>query len=366
MLSVRDLSFSYGHLEVLREISVDLRRSEVGIIIGPNAAGKTTLLKCIAGILTPQRGKIEINGRVVFERSGPRDGKAKNEPPHRRGIGYVPSDLGLFPHMTLRENIAFPLKKRGWSRSDIERRVRELGEMLSISEYIDLHPGKASRGTQQKAALARALAPHPELLLLDEPLASIDPFTRPFIRSELKMVLSRSETTTLITTHDIEDIRYFRQHVFVLLKGRVAYDGPFSEEAMMIDPMLASLAGHLVLPVEMLGRSGSSLTVRLPSGREIEVATGDAFREGERGYLIISSDALRISEERNAKAMRAKIYDVVSWNDRVELLGEVEGARARVILPNRKPMRLERGVEVGLEIVSEESEKKVRLLRREL
>lgn len=359
MLLVEGLSFSYGALDVLRDISLKLECGSIGTLIGPNASGKTTLLKCIAGLLRPKAGRIVINGKLVFEKKDIASRATVDLPPHERGVGYVPSDLGLFPHMTLRDNIAFPLRKKRMSASEIERRIRELADMLSITEYLDYLPGKVSRGVQQKAAIARALAPYPDVLLLDEPFSSVDPFFRPFIRAELRAVLRSSNITTLMASHDIEDIRYYGENVFVLLGGKIVYSGPFNERAVMSDPMLSLLTGHLVLPVEIIDRSASGVKVLLHSGEALEVPAEDPA-QCKRGYLVVNVNALSFNEKEGGP-LKLRVRDIIRWNDLVEILGEVAGARIRLVVPSNKLPIIERVDELYLGLNSYDASS-VRLL----
>lgn len=349
MLLVEELSFSYGTHSVLRDISLELALGSVGTLMGPNASGKTTFLKCIAGLLRPSAGRIVINEKIVFEKSGASAKAAIDLPPYERGVGYVPSDLGLFPHMTLRDNIAFPLRKRRMSISDMERKVRDLADMLSISEYLDYLPGKVSRGVQQKAAIARALAPHPDILLLDEPFSSVDPFVRPFIRTELRAVLRSSDITALLTSHDIEDVRYFGENVFVLLGGRIVYSGPFSERAIMSDPMLSLLTGRLVLPVEVVEWNAPIAKVLLRNGEALGISVEGEPR-CEKGYLVVSANALEFSEREGGGSIRLRVRDLIRWNDSVEILGEVAGVRVRLVVPSSKLPSVERINELYLRL----------------
>ena len=223
MLMVESISKSYGRGKVLESVSFTINRSEIAVLLGPNAVGKTTLLNIIAGLIVPDEGVITINGNIVFKRV---NGKTYvNIPPEHRGIGYVPQDYALFPHLTVYENIAFGLRHKGLSRHDIDARVKELLELLDLRGKEKLYPRQLSGGLRQKVALARALAPWPKIVLFDEPLSSIDPGMRDRLRTDLRNILKRLKATALIVTHDLNDAWSIADKILVLMNRRIACQG---------------------------------------------------------------------------------------------------------------------------------------------
>ncbi|ACL10541.1 ATP-binding cassette domain-containing protein [Desulfurococcus amylolyticus] len=251
MLEVNGLNKSFNGRQVNKDIGFKLEKGGIAVIIGPNASGKTTLLKSISGLIEPDSGVIIIDGETIYEKKPYMKKPRVNKPPYERNIGYVPSEPSLFPNLTLKGNIELPLKKRGWSRNDIERRVNELLEIFGLREYRDMYPGQLSNGLRQKASIARALSYNPSLLLLDEPLSPIDPVTRERLRNELFNLFNKLKVAVLLTTHLIEDILFFKERIIALVDGRIVYDGELSEHKILSSPYMLQALGFLVIPARI-------------------------------------------------------------------------------------------------------------------
>ncbi len=192
---------------------------EVLTLFGPSGAGKSTTLRAIAGLLRPNEGHIAVGGQVVF------DGEERTwVPPHLRRIGYLPQVYGLFPHLTVRENVGFGL--RGWEPREAEQRTEELLGMLDIGELAARHPDQVSAGQQQRVALARAMAPRPETLLLDEPFSALDLELRRELRREIRSLRDSAGIPIILVTHDLADALALSDQVLALDHGRVVAAGP--------------------------------------------------------------------------------------------------------------------------------------------
>jgi molybdate transport system ATP-binding protein len=189
------------------------------VIYGPSGAGKSQLLKAVAGLMTPDRGSIELAGRSLFDSNGDIDVASQ-----RRRVGYLYQDYALFPHLNVRQNIAFGLR-RGWrnplARVDDESIAYWL-RAFELEHVAQQHPHQLSGGQRQRVALARALAPQPSALLLDEPFAALDPGLRERMRAELDALQRRLAIPMLLITHDPEDVRVFGEHVLRMENGRIA------------------------------------------------------------------------------------------------------------------------------------------------
>ena len=212
MIRVCDISTQAGDFR-LDDISLALSAGEYGVLMGKTGAGKTTLLECICGLRPIVRGTIELASEDVTNRR-----------PAERGIGYVPQDGALFPKMTVRDNLAFPLIVRKWNRSDIDARTNELAAKLGIASLLSRHPAGLSGGECQRVALGRALAFRPSVLLLDEPLSALDEETRISLYDVLNRVRQDSKVTTLHVTHNRTDALQLADKVFQLLDGKVLID----------------------------------------------------------------------------------------------------------------------------------------------
>lgn len=201
------------------EIAWRVTAGEVVVLYGPSGVGKTTTLKAIAGLLRPQEGYLALGGETVFDsRTG------RWVPPHHRKVGYVPQEMRLFPHLSVGDNIAFGLA-RWWSREERRRRVAELVEAFSLEGLEARWPWQLSGGQQQRVSLARALAPRPRLLLLDEPLVALDAELRRQVRRELRQSVASWGIPVVLVTHDQEEALALGTRVIVLAEGRVAAEG---------------------------------------------------------------------------------------------------------------------------------------------
>lgn len=195
---ISNLSFHYanGKHQILHNFSLQLEKGESVGVIGPSGCGKSTLLRLIAGLEAPSSGQIMIGGRTMV------DAKTFVNP-EARDVGVVFQDYGLFPHMTVERNIAFGLHQL--SRKAREARLKEMLELVKLEDYRKRYPHELSGGQQQRVAFARALAPEPALLLMDEPFSNLDTNLRGEIRAELRQLLSNAGITSILVTHDKED-----------------------------------------------------------------------------------------------------------------------------------------------------------------
>jgi iron(III) transport system ATP-binding protein len=207
-----DVDVGYSGQRVVHAISLELPRGQIGCLLGPSGCGKTTLLRAIAGFEDVMRGEIRLNGESV---SRPGFTLA----PEKRSVGMVFQDFALFPHLDVSGNIAFGIRR--WSRADRNRRVRELLRLIGLSGYERAYPHALSGGQQQRIALARALAPKPQLLLLDEPFSSMDVELRTDLAREVRSILRAEGTTGILVTHDQNEAFAFADCIAVLNNGRL-------------------------------------------------------------------------------------------------------------------------------------------------
>jgi molybdopterin-binding protein len=213
MIRLEGLTVRVGGF-LLQDISFEVPAGGYGLIIGPSGSGKTTLLEAVAGHVAPLTGRVHLHGEDV-------SGVA----PERRGVGFVYQNYHLFPHLDVRDNIQYGIRRGSLTASAQLERVGELAELLGIDSLLDRSIHGLSGGETQRVALARALAPRPSILLLDEPFAAVDPATRHMLRRELRAIHTHERVTTLQVTHDFDEALRLGDVVAVLAEGRIAQLG---------------------------------------------------------------------------------------------------------------------------------------------
>jgi ABC-type Fe3+/spermidine/putrescine transport system ATPase subunit len=214
MLEIQNLTRRFGASLALDGASLDAGPAEVVALLGPSGCGKTTTLRIVAGFESADSGSITLADRDLTRL-----------PPHSRDIGLVFQDYALFPHMSVADNLAYGLRRRGMATADRARRVGEMLELVRLTGLDARRPAQLSGGQQQRVALARALAINPRLLLLDEPLSNLDAKLRHTLQTELRQILTRIGTTTLIVTHDQEEAMALADRIAIMAQGRVLQIG---------------------------------------------------------------------------------------------------------------------------------------------
>lgn len=217
-LSTQGLSKAFGTVQAARGVSLSVGAGETLALLGPSGCGKSTVLRMIAGLERPDRGRVEVGGRDVTA-----------QPPERREVGLVFQDYALFPHLTVLGNVAYGPRMRGAARGVAEARAREVLELVGLSDLAGRLPAQLSGGQQQRVALARALATGSPLLLLDEPLSNLDEKLRGELRSELRALFARVGAGVLLVTHDQREALALAGRVAVMRAGEVAQQGEAAE-----------------------------------------------------------------------------------------------------------------------------------------
>jgi len=231
-LSIDAISKTYGKQLVLDDVSLEVPRGQFLTLLGPSGSGKTTLLMTIAGFVTPNKGRILLDGKPV-----------EHLPPEKRNCGIVFQSYALFPHLTIADNIAFPLKVRRCSRDEITKRVSRILDTMQLSHFADRLPRQLSGGQQQRAALARALVFEPSLVLLDEPLSALDKNLRTDMQLELKSLHKRVGLTFIYVTHDQQEALSLSDEILIMKDGRAAQKG--SPKMLYDQPASRFVAGFL-------------------------------------------------------------------------------------------------------------------------
>ncbi len=300
------------------QFSVPLDSPRIVVLFGPSGSGKSTLLHCLAGLLPPAQGEIRCGDTVWFDAA-----RGISLPPQKRSVGLLFQDYPLFPHLTVRENISYALRR--WSREESDQSVRRWIDRFQLAGKEDRFPAFLSGGEQQRVALARALAPRPRLLLLDEPFSALDLRTRALVRAEVKQWVQAERAVALVVTHDLVDAMTLGEDLIILSEGAIVQRGhPLDVFSRPATPEVAKIVGvENLLPAEVILASEGRMVLEIGKGRII--AVGEAPLGGR---CFVSIRAEEVILERGQPAQSSA---------RNRLLGFVQelipvGAQVRVVI----------------------------------
>ncbi|MBB3458578.1 multiple sugar transport system ATP-binding protein [Rhizobium sp. BK313] len=275
-LTIKNVRKSYGAVDIIHGVDVDISDGEFVILVGPSGCGKSTLLRMIAGLEEITGGEISIGGRVV-----------NNLPPKDRDIAMVFQNYALYPQMTVAQNMGFALELAGAKRPEIDRKVGEAAQILGLQPLLGRKPAQLSGGQRQRVAMGRAIVRDPKVFLFDEPLSNLDAKLRVKMRAEIKALHQRLKTTIVYVTHDQIEAMTMADKIVVLQGGKVEQIGTPLE--LYDRPRNVFVAGFLGSPAMnfLEGRltGGSNPRLRLPSGTSIELLTAPA-QSDDRDVII--------------------------------------------------------------------------------
>ncbi|ORB28489.1 sulfate/molybdate ABC transporter ATP-binding protein [Mycolicibacterium parafortuitum] len=283
-IEVKGANKRYGEFAALDNVDFVVPKGSLTSLLGPSGSGKSTLLRAIAGLDQPDSGTIVINGRDVT-----------HEPPQRRGIGFVFQHYAAFKHLTVRDNVAFGLKIRKKSKTEIKTKVDDLLEIVGLGGFRDRYPSQLSGGQRQRMALARALAIDPEVLLLDEPFGALDAKVREDLRLWLRRLHHEVHVTTVLVTHDQAEALDVSDRIAVLNKGRIeqvgsptqVYDQPETEFVLGFLGAVSALDGALVRPHDIrVGRTPEMTLAADGSGVGTAVVEATIDRVVKLGFEV--------------------------------------------------------------------------------
>jgi iron(III) transport system ATP-binding protein len=288
ILSLESITKGYTpHSNAVENVALKVAPGELLALTGESGCGKTTILRLIAGLERPDQGIIKIEDQLVSDHR-------QVVPPQNRAVGLVFQDYALFPHMSVRRNIAYGLKK--WTKSESEHRIKQLLKLVNLEGLENRYPHQLSGGQQQRVAIARALAPRPKILLLDEPFSNLDTVLKHQVRLELSEILRKSGTTVILVTHDIDDALSMAHRIAVMRKGRLLQvDTPSKLYYQPVDQYAAYFFGKVNL-VPTTGQESDEIS-RLPGfNREPQSEDGFWCLRPEHLHLV-SSDQPGIEVE---------------------------------------------------------------------
>ena len=278
----------FGAFTAVDRVSLEIHAGEFLTLLGPSGSGKTTILNMIAGFETPTTGTIRIGNRRV-----------ENISPDQRNVGMVFQNYALFPHMTVAQNVAFPLRMRGLSHREIESRVLRALELVRLPEQAEKHPSQLSGGQQQRVALARAIVYQPTVLLMDEPLGALDRRLREIVQLELIELHRSVEITILYVTHDQEEALTLSDRVAVLNSGRILQVGtPGEIYDHPADAFVADFVGDsTILSGKVQKVSASLCSIEIGDGLSVKGRATSGVTVGGEGRLIVRPEKVILTTE---------------------------------------------------------------------
>ncbi len=307
-LELNAVSKAYGSTRVLDDISLSIEKREFIAFLGPSGSGKSTLLRIIAGLETADTGEITLDGRRI-------DGLAPGE----RGVAMVFQHYALYPHMSVRDNMAFGLRNARVPSDEIERRVADAAKVLEMEELLDRKPGQMSGGQRQRVAIGRALVKQPQLFLLDEPLSNLDAALRMRTRVELAQLKQKVDAAVIMVTHDQAEAMTLADRIIVMNDRRIQQIGPpmeiYSRPANIFVAQFVGSPAMTLVPATMIDGGGNYARLKLGDGSELETRVDRAGLPGGGELRVgLRPEAVRVANDVNATA-RARV-------DLVERLGE--------------------------------------------
>lgn len=321
VLEARDISKSFDGRCVLDKVSFHVSEGEVFTILGPSGCGKTTTLRIVAGLESPDDGQLYFKGRLIADRY-------RALPPERRNMGMVFQSYAIWPHLSVRANVSFPLRVRKRGRPEIAEAVEAALAMVGLAAYGQRSAMELSGGQQQRVALARALVYRPGVLLLDEPLSNLDPATRVGMRKELRRITREAGVTVLLVTHDQEEAMTLSDRIAVMSGGSIQQVG--SPEEVYLHPktpFVRDFLGHTVaLTATLVYSEGGPMAVpQPPAGGAMRLSADQARLAPEGATVTVSFRAERATVRpatprlNGDEGMVVEVTDAVFLGDRWEL-----------------------------------------------
>ncbi len=334
-----------GETLVVKDLNLTMPKGEFLTMLGPSGSGKTTCLMMLAGFETATHGEILLDGNPI-----------NNIPPHKRGIGMVFQNYALFPHMTVAENLAFPLEVRKFGKAEREQKVKRALEMVQMGSFGGRRPAQLSGGQQQRIALARALVFEPELVLMDEPLGALDKQLRETLQFEITRLAHELGITTVYVTHDQTEALTMSDRVAVFDDGRIQQLAP--PDVLYEQPQNSFVAQFIGENNTMEGVvqeiKGDTCIVRLDGGEVIDAKPVNVTKVGERTRVSIRPERVEFNKERlqpGAHTLKAEVLEFIYMGDIFRTRLRVAGNEEFVVKTRNAPdqVRLKPGqqIEIG-------------------
>ncbi len=326
MTAVRivNLTKRFGDVVAVDNVSLEVKDKEFMTLLGPSGCGKTTTLRCIAGLEVPTSGEIYLGDRLV---SAP--AKKVHVPPEKRNIGMVFQNYAVWPHMTVFDNIAYPLKIRKVPRDEIKRRVKRVLELVRLEGLENRYPHQLSGGQQQRVALARALVMEPEVLLLDEPLSNLDAKLREEMRFEIKEIQRKVGITVIYVTHDQAEAMAMSDRIAVMNKGRIVQVGTPTE--IYRRPANSFVAGFIglanFLKHKKLKIEKDKAVAEID---DVVIECAPPLKQGNEYIVVVRPSDIEVSTTPKPGTIKGVVTKTVFLGDLVDYRIDIGGREVRV------------------------------------
>jgi spermidine/putrescine ABC transporter ATP-binding subunit len=337
-LELKRVSKTYGAMHALSDVSLTVEPSEFFTLLGPSGSGKSTLLSLLAGFQTPSTGEILVNGDC-----------ANDEPAHRRGFGMVFQHYALFPHMTVFENVAYPLKARHVPAQERRQQVTEALALVRLEGFDHRYPRQLSGGQQQRVAMARAIVFRPRVLLMDEPLGALDRKLRTELQIELKQLHRQLGATIIYVSHDQEEPLAMSDRIAVLKDGRLEQvDFP---EGLYRRPATSFVAGFIgesnFFPGTLRRRPSGETVVELDQGAIVPVHGSD-LASGSPVTISVRPEQMAVVDATSPGWIAGTVSEVIYLGASTKVIADCQGQMTQVMVPAQNHRRFELGDSVAL------------------
>lgn len=305
-LEISNLSKSYGDFVAVKDIQLSIKNGEFISFLGASGSGKSTTLLSIAGFLEPSSGEILLSKQSIIDK-----------PPHKRNIGMVFQQYSLFPHMTIFDNVAFPLKMRKVSKSEIKVKVNNMLELVELGDFSDRKPNQLSGGQQQRVALARALVFEPEIILMDEPLAALDKKLRETMQLEIRQIHEKLGITVVYVTHDQEEALKMSDRIAVFNEGGIEQIGTPTElyDRPKTQYVAQFLGDSNIFYGGISGVNDSIVTVIDKQGNQLQAKTDQTFAINDQVVVMVRPEKIDlrkdIKSELTSNVLEAKVKETI-------------------------------------------------------
>ena len=335
-LEVKQLDFAYGRNQILFEFDFSLEESQIGCLLGPSGCGKTTVLRAIAGFENPTKGEIVLNGNKL-------NGSKIFVEPEKRQIGMVFQDIALFPHLSVESNIQFGIRSLPQNQRD--KRSNELLDLVGMSQFKKTYPHELSGGQQQRIALARAMAPKPSLLLMDEPLSSLDEELREQLAREIRLILQQEKISAILVTHDQNEAFAVGDHICVMHQGRVQQnDSAYNLYHRPLNRFVAEFIGEGAL---LPGVVADEDTITTDLG-EIKGNLPESCKHQDNVDVLIRPENVILGDDKENRAVITERY--FRGSGYLYSLKTSGGVELLSLIPGSEALQIDQSISVRLQI----------------